>query len=464
VSPLLIAAFVLTVWQLLGRPLPRLPVLAAPATSRIVVAVGSIVLVAAFAGQILLLVYQAGHDGARAAWFADTPLAFVDDAYPFGDAHGAVSLLALGLVLLQTAGMGALLIGLAAGPEEREGRLARGLVPFTAGLMAVIAVWSPAVGSGDAFGYVGLGMLGNHVFERPAGFFAPEFARVFDHYPLRPTIYGPLWIGLNAAVVSFGSGFLGKILVLRLFGVLLLAAFAWLAGRLTGSRIVDAAVLLNPFLWLQFVTDAHNDLLAVVLLTAAVAIAASSRPVWAIAAVVAAGLVKLPFLVIGVVVFGRLGARRAILYSAVAVALCVAISAVFGGKPYLDALLATAGGRRAVMDPLLQGAKTAGALSALGVTAWVVLRGRFPAFGGWLYPALAPVLFPWYLVWAVPYALAARQGVLATLIALPVLAVLSDTIYALDAFALLLPATAIAVLVLSLRGPAASRRLPSPSG
>ena len=74
------------------------------------------------------------------------------------------------------------------------------------------------------------------------------------------------------------------------------------------------------------------------------------------------------------------------------------------------------------------------------------------SFAGWLLPALAPLLFPWYLVWAVPYALAAGVGVQASLLALPVLATLTDTIYRLDTVALVLPAAALAVLVLAVRG------------
>jgi hypothetical protein len=416
------------------------------------VAVAALVLVAAFAGQILLIAFQAGHDGARPAWFAGLPYSFVDDdaSYSFGSAHTWVSALALGLALLQSAGLAALVAALARpegeAPSPGQG-LAWRLAPFIAAILCILALWSPGLSSADVFGYVGLGMLGAHPFDRPAHFFTGEYAHFFTKYPLRPTIYGPLWVALNAWVVGFGSSFAGKVLALRVLGaglMLVLGRLCWVYGR---SRALTAAVLLNPMLWMQFVVNAHNDLLAVTLVVSGVALAAGRRPVWAVLPIAAGGLVKLPFLILGAVAFGRLGARRAIFYSAGAVALALAVSALLGGGPYFEALLTTAAQRGAGMDVILQASKAIMALTPLCVTAYVVLRGVYPPFAGWLYPALAPILFPWYLVWAVPYALAARSGALLTLLALPVLATLVDTIYDLHPVALGLFALGVGALI-----------------
>jgi hypothetical protein len=83
------------------------------------------------------------------------------------------------------------------------------------------------------------------------------------------------------------------------------------------------------------------------------------------------------------------------------------------------------------------------------LTAFVLLRGRFPGFGGFVYPAIAPIFFPWYLAWALPYALAARRGALATALALPVLGVLGDGLYGFHGFTLLIPLAALAWVVWS---------------
>ena len=406
------------------------------------------------------MAYQAGHDGVRPDWVSRTPFLFVDEGFAFGDAHAAISLAALGLVLVQTAGLVVLVGAIARRDHDREaGRLAASLTPFVAGVLAVLAVWSPAVSSGDVFGYVGLGMLGPHPFERPAHFFTGEYARVFDTWHLRPTIYGPLWTTLNAGVVALGTGFAGKVLALRVYGVVLLLVFAAFANALVRSRAVTAAVLLNPMLWLQFGTNAHNDVLGIDLLAGALLLVTRQRNLLAMLLVGAAGLVKFPFVVLGVVAFARAGRRAAFVYASGAAAFCLALSAVFAGKPYLDALLLTARTRAFFTDPVLNEMKLALSLTVLAVTALILLRGKLPAFAGWLYLGLAPVVFPWYLLWTVWYAMAAQGAVLATLLALPLLATLTDGIYGFETLAYAIPIVAIAMVLRSRpRLPAAGLR------
>jgi hypothetical protein len=467
---LLLAAAIFVVWELAGRRLPWPAALTWPRLPQWVAPVAGLTLVVAYAAQLALLVFQAGHDGVRPAWFGDFPLRFVDDAYAFGPLHGAISLAALALALAQSAALIALLANTAlqtqaprvpgagagaagasaAGAKAADSSAGR-VAPYVFGALALLSVGAPVVSSGDVFGYVGLGMLGGQAYFRPAGFFSGEFARVFAHYPIRPTIYGPLWVALNSTLVALGSGFLGKIVALRLFGAVALGLLVWLARALGAPRAAVYALALNPMLWFQFVANAHNDLPAIALLVGATLLLARQRPTWAVGLVAAAGLIKFPFLLLGVVAFARLPLRPRLTYAAAAVAVCVVLSAIFGGQPYLDALLHTARSRGAAWDPLVTGSKAALGLAVLTVTGMALARGRFLAFGGWLYPALAPVLFPWYFVWALPYAFAAGTGLTATLLALPLVATLGDTIYALDAVALVVPFGALALLVLALR-------------
>jgi hypothetical protein len=285
-------------------------------------------------------------------------------------------------------------------------------------------------------------MLGPHPFERPPHFFRGEYAAVFDSWHLRPTIYGPLWTTLNAAVVSFGTTFAGKVLALRVFGLVLLLALTGLVHVLVRSRAVTLAVLLNPMLWLQFVTNAHNDILGACLLAAAQIFIVRKRPALAVFCVAGAGLVKFPFVVMGAVAFARQGPRRAFGYAAAAAVVCFVLSAIFAGRPYLDALLLTARTRAAFTDPVLNEIKLVLSLATLAVTAIILLRGKYPAFAGWLYTGLAPVMFPWYLLWAVSYSLFSRTLLLATLLSLPLVALLSDDVYAFDMLAFVLPAAA----------------------
>ncbi len=450
-SPLLLAAFVLVAWEFAGRPLPQLSARSATwAPKRSAVVVAAMALVAAFAGRLALLVYQAGHDGSHPAFFATLPFFFVDDVYavfPPGPEHGRISLEALGVAAAETCALGTLVLEALRNPERS---LALRLAPYIAVALALLAIFAPVLSSNDVFGYIGLGMLGSHAYLQPGNFFTGEYARLFDQFPIRPTIYGPLWVGLNSAVVALGTTLFTKVLALRAFGAVLIVLLALLARGLGCAPAVRVALLINPMLWLEFVANAHNDLIAVVLVVAALLAVARNRPVWAVAAVAAAGLVKLPFLVLGAAVLARAPSRRAAIgLLAAATVLCLGVSAVFGGHAYLDALMATVRLRGSELKPgtaVLKGATLA--LALLG-TAYALVRGRYLAFVGWLYPVLGPIVFPWYFAWTIPYALAARRLVIPTLLGLPVAGTLSDTIYGLDPVAMFALYGALGTLIVT---------------
>jgi hypothetical protein len=294
-------------------------------------------------------------------------------------------------------------------------------------------------------------MLGAHPFARPEGFFHGQFAQVFTNYTIRPTVYGPVWIAVNAGVVALGTTFAGKIFALRLFGAILLVLLVVLARALGAGRAALCALALNPMLWFQFVANAHNDMLAIVLVVAAL-VAVERRLLWlAVIFVAAAGAVKVPFLVLGIVIFARHRDRRmGIVAAAASVALAVGVSAAYGGHAYLDGLLATGRGR-VVWGPEVAVAKAAVALLALGATVAALVFRRFVGFAAWFYPGLAPLLFPWYLAWTIPYACAAGSGFLETLLVLPIAATMADTIYGLDLFGLAVAVAVVTFVVVDLR-------------
>jgi hypothetical protein len=64
---------------------------------------------------------------------------------------------------------------------------------------------------------------------------------------------------------------------------------------------------------------------------------------------------------------------------------------------------------------------------------------------------LAPLLFPWYLAWTIPYACAAGSGLLETLLVLPIAATMADTIYGLDLFGLAVAVAVVTFVVVDLR-------------
>lgn len=446
-NPLFVLALALVAWELQSRRLFGGVRLALPRFAPRFTGLGAALLVAAFAAQIALSFYQAGHDGPRPAWLGQAPIRLVSDAYAFGANHLWFSVAAVLVVALQTAAL-LLIVGTVA---DGRSRFATSVGWAALGALVLLSMTSPVVTSFDLFGYVGIGMLKWQPFARPAAFFSGEFARVFDHYPLRPTIYGPVWIATNALVVASGTTFLGKIIALRLFGVMVVAALIATLRALGAGRAVLWIVALNPMLWWQFVADAHNDLFAVVLIAGAL-LAVERRVLWlAIILVAAAGAVKLPFVVLGLVVFGRAETRRAtVICALLSLALAVGISAL-AGRPYLDALLSTAQGRH-VWDPASTAGRIVVVVVAFAALGMALARKRWIGFAGWLFPGFAPVLFPWYLVWSLPYVVAVGDGIVETLIALPLVATLADPIYALDAVSLLAASGAVVyVIVATLR-------------
>ena len=448
-NPLFIGVLALVGWEIaVRRGIFGGLRLKLPAFGPAAVVAAAAVLVGAFAAQLALCDYQSAHDGIRPVWFAAAPLHFVDDAYPFGPAHAAFSFGALALAIVQTLALFVIAGGVANPASSGAARI----VPFVAAFaLGALAFASPVVTSGDVFGYVGIGMLGAHPFARPEDFFHGQYAQVFANYPIRPTVYGPVWVVVNAGAVALATTFAGKIFALRLLGAILLGLLVVLARALGAGRAALCALALNPMLWFQFVTNAHNDALAIVLVVGAL-VAVERRVLWlAVLLIAAAGAVKVPFLVLGIVVFGRHRDRRTgIVAAAASVALAVGVSATYGGHAYLDALLATGRGR-VVWGPEVAVAKAAIALLALGATVVALVFQRFVGFAAWLYPGLAPLIFPWYLAWTIPYVCAAGSGLLETLLALPIAATLADTIYGLDIIGLAVAVAIVTFVVVDLR-------------
>jgi len=449
VNPLFIGVLALVGWEIaVRRGIFGGLRLKLPAFGPAAVVAAAAVLVGAFAAQLALCDYQSAHDGIRPVWFAAAPLHFVDDAYPFGPAHAAFSFGALALAIVQTLALFVIAGGVANPASSGAARI----VPFVAAFaLGALAFASPVVTSGDVFGYVGIGMLGAHPFARPEDFFHGQYAQVFANYPIRPTVYGPVWVVVNAGAVALATTFAGKIFALRLLGAILLGLLVVLARALGAGRAALCALALNPMLWFQFVANAHNDMFAIALVVAALVAVGRRLLSLAVIFVAAAGAVKVPFLVLGIVIFARHRDRRmGIVAAAASVALAVGVSAAYGGHAYLDGLLATGRGR-VVWGPEVAVAKAAVALLALGATVAALVFRRFVGFAAWFYPGLAPLLFPWYLAWTIPYACAAGSGLLETLLVLPIAATMADTIYGLDLFGLAVAVAVVTFVVVDLR-------------
>jgi hypothetical protein len=270
--------------------------------------------------------------------------------------------------------------------------------------MLLLSCSAPALISFDLYNYVHDALLGLAAYQPPSVPFSGEY-RVFDLWLGKPVPapYGPLWLVVVHLVTSVAPTLFGKLMALRAFNlVLYLAMLAGLQALGMPARIRNVAAL-NPALMLQFVANGHNDLIPIVLLVWA---AASVRVQTALAfgLIAAAGLVKLPFAVLGLPIIAAVRSLRARIAGSIAMlAAVVVLSWVVGGAGYLGALVGHV--REYPQDPAHQLA----ALAALALIVLAAAGGRRLRSGVWIMPMLSAAIYSWYFIWGLPYALARRR-------------------------------------------------------
>ena len=399
-----LAVLLLAYMELRVVPQPRrFPTLALPAWSLVAF------LIVAYAAQLALEFWAATHLGALQV-LPPLPIPVVTRAM----AHPAA--------------VAALTIALAAGQSYALLALFRSRAtpaPLIAGCgaMLVLSLAAPALTNGDAYAYVGNALLGAAAYAPPATAFPGEYGVInaMWHVPMTPTTYGPLWLVVVRVATSAAPALAGKLFALRAYGALLfLATVAGLRVLGLPSRIL-AVVALNPAMQLEFVANAHNDMTAIALIVAA-ACFARRLPVASVALIAAAGLVKIPYVLLGLPVLAAVPDKRARVAMAGATIGAVAvISWLAGGAPYIHALTTHVAG-----SPSQDAIHVIAALAALAAIGVALMGGRRLRAAAWLMPSLGAYIDSWYLMWGFPYALGRRRVLASFAIWFPLVAALVD--------------------------------------
>jgi hypothetical protein len=246
---------------------------------------------------------------------------------------------------------------------------------------------------------------------------------------------GPLGTVVQHLAVSISSGSaLGAVIVLRVVAVLAAVVIGWLAADLAGARRSRALSLtvLNPLLLLYIVSADHLDGVMVALVLAAVAAANQRRWTAAIVLGCLAGAVSgQGYLVIPAVVAVHWLSRRRVApwrlvgRDALAAAATIAVTglAVPDGFGWISTVnkqfsahtpFSAAGAVANLLSPIVRGASyddlAAGARITV-ITAMVCVIGyllatarhrpleRTVGYALLALALLAPVLYPWYLLW-----------------------------------------------------------------
>ncbi len=296
-------------------------------------------------------------------------------------------------------------------------------VMATGAAMLLLSWYAPVLLNADVYAYVGNGLLGAAAYSPPNVSFPGDLALINARWgtPVPASTYGPLWLVVAHLVVTLAPTLAGKLLAFRALSLaLFVALIALLRAYGLPPRILALAAL-NPGLHLQFVVDAHNDILPVVLVVAAAAIV-RRLPYAACGLIVVAALVKLPYALVGLPVLAAMyPAKRRFVACTLVVVASAALSWFAGGAAYARALVGYASSSH--LTGVLHGVA---ALAAIAAIAGAVAGARRLRAAVWLMPMLGAYTASWYAIWSLPYALQRRRIALYFLLWFPLVAVLGE--------------------------------------
>jgi hypothetical protein len=291
-------------------------------------------------------------------------------------------------------------------------------VPVACAVLLVEALLAPAMTSPDAYSYVAYAKLGM------ASSYVPHFQPLsprqdFFTWCLKvyfPAAYGPGFVAYVGAILAQSTSLESSILILRATNAAWLIALVALV-RLSGAPPRTVALLaLNSAFLFQYVTNAHNDILPVVLVVAAI-LAARRSVLSGALLVIAAALFKIPFAAIGSLAFVRLTPPfRRFGIAALTVVVSFGLSYAIGGPNYFATLAFHSRIMAAGADRL----EFVLAIAALLAIAFALVRQRFHWALSFTMPALAvEILQPWYVAWSLPYALVESEHLSTFLVLAP---------------------------------------------
>jgi hypothetical protein len=363
-------------------------------------------------------------------WLAQLPIIVIDDRAPrYG--HAPFGTVIGGAALLSTLGLAGLYFSMRG---RRPGMRTQTILGTAFVATAGLALFSPALTSFDLYAYAGASHAGITAGYHPIGVpFTGEWAAINTIYgtPIVPSPYGPVWLLVSYLLTAWAPTLWSALTLLR---ALELAALLACIGALRALRVPAHAIAvfaLNPALHANFVTDGHNDLLAVAFVLAAAALRERSLPLAIFVAACAAGI-KLPFLAIAPLAFAlEPSVMRRFAAAGATVAVGLVLSFSLGAAGYTSALVQTASIYRATLaDPTVDALRFALLALALGAVAAALCARRFGPTMSWAFVAFGTSLFGWYLAWGIPYAVTERRWLSTYLISLPLLSFLLTTAFA----------------------------------
>ncbi len=241
-----------------------------------------------------------------------------------------VAMFALDVVEVLTLGL--LYVSLSMSALPRTVRAALIVAPV---LMYGFAISTTIVATSDLYAYIAYAKLGWQAYSPPNVPFTGPFAMLNGEITrawvtLNPSPYGPLFIALDRIVAAPAASVMQALVALRLLALAALVVCVISLRALRFGTPLIAVVALDPQIVESYVFDAHNDILAVAAVLAAMAIAKKSR-IAAIVLAIAAGSIKAPYALLALLVSaGEPSLRRRTGVAAIIAVGTVAVSAAGG--------------------------------------------------------------------------------------------------------------------------------------
>jgi hypothetical protein len=366
-------------------------------------------LVALF-GLRLVLVYQAAHDPGTPQSHVPVPAVYDSPAFWSETYRRNISIVLACVSIASSISLYVLYRCLAARGPRRVDRV---VVASAFGLLAIGALLAPAFGSGDPYLYAAYAKLGLHAY-------APH---AWSERQVMPSLYGPLYLTYLQMLLGHVESAGRSLEILRLTNAAWVMLLVFFLFRLGVAFPILALAMLNPVLWAQYVEDAHNDVIGVTLILAA-AFAARKVPAVALFLCAAAGLIKLPFALIGSLAFLALPGRSRLGWAAATPLFSGLASFLWGGRAYVDSFLAFSKNPQFFTSPeqrCIVGI-------SIALIFWAVIRGDVKLSGAYAFPAMGGAsAHSWYTFWALPYLVRDTPKLTAFLIFLPMSSFIIET-------------------------------------
>ncbi len=374
--------------------------------------------------QVALLALQSHYDNTRSgsAWLKALPMPVFDGDHGSANFDPVTATVGFGIGALETIALGLVLLALAEGVV-----ISCRMLVFAIGALAVVSLATPLLSTTDPYEYVATGLLGFAAYAPPHDAFAGSiYASIARVIPLDGVIYGPLWVLVDTVQTWFGATIVQKIEALRVTNLVFVLALLQVLRACRVPRAMVVAVALNPVVWFYTVANPHADIQGLLFVGAAFYFARRSNTVLAVVCIAAAGLIKLPYVVIGGVMLSPLRnpVSRVAAWGA-AVASVLGISYVVQGHSYVHDV-STFAAVKSVSN------WSNGWMFVLPVVVAAVFA--LLAFGkgsrgiALLFNQAGPMAAPWYLYWGLPYALVSGAGE-AYLVAMPLIATLREDMF-----------------------------------